>query len=69
MTRTERLRAARAWTQPQMAAYLGVGQATVSRLESGQAESGPVKRLLDLLEHDIPPSVPRPEPALAEASA
>lgn len=50
MTRIERLRNAMNWTQPRMAEYLGVRQATVSRLENGQAESGPISRLLDQLE-------------------
>lgn len=53
MTRTERLRLAKTWTQPQLADYLGVRQATVSRLENGQDESGPVSRLLDLLEAEL----------------
>lgn len=48
------------WTQPRMADYLGVRQATVSRLENGQAESGPISRLLDQLEVQVSslPSVP-----------
>lgn len=54
MTRTERLRASKGWRQSQMAAYLSVSQSTVSRLERGQAESGPVQRLLDLLETEPP---------------
>ena len=58
MTRTERLRLAKGWTQPQLAEFLGVRQATISRLENGQAESGPVSRLLDLLETQI--SLPLP---------
>lgn len=33
-----------------MADYLGQSQANVSRMESGQGESGAVKRLLDFLE-------------------
>lgn len=53
MTRTERLRLAKGWAQPQLAEYLGVTQATVSRLENGQDESGPVSRLLDLLAAEI----------------
>lgn len=58
MTRIERLRIELGWTQPQMAEYLGVRQATVSRLENGQAESGPVRRLLDQLEpgRSLPPA-------------
>lgn len=53
MTRTERLRLAKGWAQPQLAEYLGVTQATVSRLENGQDESGPVSRLLDLLSAEL----------------
>lgn len=58
MTRTERLRLRLEWTQPKMAEYLGVRQATVSRLENGQEESGPVSRLLDLLEEGLTASAP-----------
>lgn len=61
MTRTERLRLAKGWAQPQLADYLGVTQATVSRLENGQDESGPVSRLLDLLAAEIS-SAPAPAP-------
>lgn len=56
-----------------MAEYLGVRQATVSRLESGQPESGPVMRLLDLLEAE--PASPEPaapraaEPGIALSAA
>ncbi|OYW65500.1 MAG: hypothetical protein B7Z40_12095 [Bosea sp. 12-68-7] len=61
MTRIERLRNAMNWTQPRMAEWLGVTQATVSRLESGQAESGPISKLLDQLEARGPDSaVPLP---------
>jgi transcriptional regulator with XRE-family HTH domain len=56
MTRTERLRLARDWKQHQMADYLGVSQPTVTRLEAGQPESGPVSRLLDILERQPVPS-------------
>nr|WP_047573240.1 helix-turn-helix transcriptional regulator [Methylobacterium sp. ZNC0032] len=66
MTRTERLRLAKGWTQPQLAEFLGVRQATISRLENGQAESGPVSRLLDLLESQI--GLPPPA-ALTTSSA
>lgn len=45
-----------------MAAYLGVSQPTVTRLEGGQAEPGPISRLLDLLEADLANSKP-PAPA------
>jgi len=67
MTRTERLRLAKGWSQLRLAEYLGVKQATVSRLENGQEESGPVSRLLDLLEAELaasPPSEPVPGPVL-----
>lgn len=39
-----------------MAEFLGVKQATVSRLVNGQSETGPVSRLLDALaaEKDFP---------------
>ena len=51
MSRTKRLRESKGWSQPQMAERLGVAQSTVSRLETGElGESGPVARLLDLLE-------------------
>lgn len=36
-----------------MAEYLGQSQANVSRMKSGQKESGSVRRLLDLLEASI----------------
>jgi transcriptional regulator with XRE-family HTH domain len=40
----------RGWSQQEMAAELGVDQATVSRIERGVSEpNGPVKRLLDRL--------------------
>lgn len=55
-TRTESLRKARKWSQSQMAEYLNCDQATVSRLENGQAEPGPIERLLDILATgDLPP--------------
>lgn len=50
MARIEDLRIRLGWTQPQMARYLGQSQANVSRMKSGQKESGSVSRLLDLLE-------------------
>ena len=43
--RKERLQ----WTQEEMAEYLGVDRATVSRIETGQAPSGPVLKLLKML--------------------
>lgn len=73
MTRTERLRLAKGWAQPQLAEYLGVTQATVSRLENGQDESGPVSRLLDLLAAEIAAAAaPAPDsepPGCAERAA
>lgn len=50
MARIEDIRIKLGWTQPQMAEYLGQSQANVSRIKSGQKESGSVRRLLDLLE-------------------
>lgn len=43
------LRKARGWSQVQMADFLGVNQSTVSRMENGEAPSGPVLRLLAML--------------------
>lgn len=43
------LRANRKWTQQQLAAELGVDQATVSRIETGAEARGPIKRLLERL--------------------
>jgi transcriptional regulator with XRE-family HTH domain len=44
------LREANKWTQQQLAERLGVDQATVSRIERGEAQpSGPVKLLLNAL--------------------
>lgn len=48
------LRTARGWTQDQMADYLGVDRSTVSRLENGAEQSGPVRRLLALLNQQLP---------------
>lgn len=36
--------------QPALAAWLGVAQPTVSRLVTGQPESGPISRMLDHLD-------------------
>ncbi len=58
MTRTQRLRQARNWPQHRMADYLGVSQPTVTRLEAGQPESGPISRLLDLLDAEPLPAAP-----------
>lgn len=51
--RKDRLR----WTQEQLASYLGVDRATVSRMETGQVPSGPVDKLLKQLA-DSSASVP-----------
>lgn len=42
-------REARGWSQQELAAELGVDQATVSRIERGAEPSKPVKRLLGIL--------------------
>jgi transcriptional regulator with XRE-family HTH domain len=65
MTRTQRLRTVLKWPQWRMAEYLGVSQPTVTRLERGQAETGPISRLLDLLEAEI---ARRPFPAPDDSS-
>lgn len=63
MTRTERLLAAKGWSQPEMAAYLGLSQSQVSRLVTGvSGETGAVAKLLDLLEAEIEPSSPASPP-------
>ncbi|HEV2552737.1 MAG TPA: helix-turn-helix transcriptional regulator [Bosea sp. (in: a-proteobacteria)] len=51
--RTARLRRALDLSQSEMAARLGVSQSTVDRLEKGQRETGPVSRLLDLIENEL----------------
>lgn len=48
--RIKRLRLELGWTQKFMADHLGVTQASVSYMENGATESGPIKRLLDILE-------------------
>jgi transcriptional regulator with XRE-family HTH domain len=69
MTRTKSLREKLGWSQARLASYLGLAQSAVARLEGGQNETGPVCRLLNLLEQDIaagrPPGEFRP-PALAD---
>jgi transcriptional regulator with XRE-family HTH domain len=51
MTKLERIRKRLNWHQHQMGAYLGLTQATISRIERGENEErGPVRRLLDDLE-------------------
>ncbi|NTI92256.1 helix-turn-helix transcriptional regulator [Agrobacterium rhizogenes] len=42
-----------AWTQDQLAEYLGVDRSSVSRMENGGPVSGPVARLLAGLEANI----------------
>lgn len=51
-------RKARGWSQSDLAAKLGVDQATVSRIERGAAMAGPVARLLErvLAETDDAPA-------------
>lgn len=61
------------WSQKEMADYLGCDQATVSRIENGQEPSGPIGRLLKLLEAqasagDMPP-VQSPRPSSLGAAA
>jgi transcriptional regulator with XRE-family HTH domain len=50
MSRTASLIKALGWTQADMAEWLRCHQATVSRLVKGEPESGPISRLLDILE-------------------
>jgi DNA-binding transcriptional regulator YiaG len=38
------------WSQQELARYLGVDQASVSRMEKGQPLSGPVVKLLEQLQ-------------------
>ena len=44
------LRESMNWSQLQLARYLGVNQATVSRIEKGQKPSGPSTRMLERLQ-------------------
>lgn len=53
MNRTALLIEVLDWSQSEMAAWLGVGQATVSRLVRGQPETGAMPRALDFLEQQI----------------
>jgi transcriptional regulator with XRE-family HTH domain len=53
MTRTKSLRDRLNWSQQKLADYLGVAQSAVARLEGGQKESGPVHKLLDILEAQL----------------
>lgn len=70
------IRERKGWSQPEMGDYLGVHQSTVSRVESGEiGESGPVSKLLDLLEAATeaaatwPASVARPAPSAPAPTA
>lgn len=49
LSRPLALRKRMGWRQWQMAAFLGLSQPAVAALEKGQAETGPVSRLLDQL--------------------
>lgn len=52
-TDIKELRARKGWSQGQLAAHLGVTQATVSRLENGEWQvTKSVAKLLDLLRDD-----------------
>lgn len=51
-TRAFRIRKALGLSQPEFAERLGVSQSTISRLELGQPETGPISRLLDFLVAD-----------------
>ena len=49
-----RLLTALRWSQPRLAAYVGVSQQTISRwIVSGKISSAPAQRLLDQLESDL----------------
>lgn len=80
MSRTKSIRSTFDWSQAQLAAFLGVTQATAFRLDAGQDEPGPIAALLDLLEAGVAAGVVsqgmspdaaraalRPAPAPAEA--
>lgn len=51
--RIKTLRTAIGWSQGRMARYLRLSQASVSNMENGQEESGPVSALLDQLEENV----------------
>lgn len=53
MTRISSILDALDWPQHKMADYLGVRQATVSRIVNGQEEPGPQAKLLDILRSEI----------------
>ena len=71
MTRTANLMARKGWSQNQMAAYLGLSQSQVSRLQYGVSdETGPVSKLLDLLEaEDGGSEQPSPDAPVASTGA
>lgn len=52
----KKLRKDRGWNQQQLAAALGVDQATVSRIENGAEPSGPVALLLRRLADEPAPA-------------
>jgi len=49
MNRIKALRTRLEWPQSALAAFLGLAQPAVTRMEAGQPESGPVSRLVDAL--------------------
>lgn len=53
MNRSYRLRTMLGESQAEFAPRLGVSQATVARLDLGQAETGPQRMLLDQIEADL----------------
>ena len=69
MCRSKHIRASFGWSQGGLATFLGVSQVTVSRLDAGARESGPIARLFDQLEaalaHGLVASDATPEQALA----
>jgi transcriptional regulator with XRE-family HTH domain len=67
LTRARSVRLALGLSQPDFATRIGVSQSTVSRLEQGQPETGPQRKLLDLLEREIAASDQQTEPAAQEA--
>ena len=52
-SRIKRLRLALKWSQARMAEHIGLTQASVSAMENGARESGPVSKLLDQLESQV----------------
>jgi transcriptional regulator with XRE-family HTH domain len=58
--RIKRLRAALGWQQWAMAEFLGLSQPSVANIERGQPESGPVSRLLHMLEAAIARGLAKP---------